>query len=349
MSDTNRTFRDRLRRPKPRVLTSVVANTVNYAVGRGLSMERIEVATGLARADLVNPETFLPEELGPTIWQLLSRAYPGQALSLHMASAAPFSLFGQWALAAQYAENLRSALQVLARYRFVLAERLQMSLIESASEGLFQSHHPLDEIDGGYGIESGFALLTRWLEEVLGVGDALLRVDFAHRPLGSSQAYESFFSVPVCFQQPHSALVFRREALDLPIQQRDPHLLQYIQGNLELLQENWQLISDPGQLSEIYNTVTYNAEFNEYSAEAIARQMNMSLRALQRLANGYGFTIRQLLESSRETKARQLLLNPSLSIETISELLGYSSDRAFRRAFKRWTGQTPAEFRQRLF
>ncbi|MGD1865784.1 MAG: AraC family transcriptional regulator, partial [Phormidesmis sp.] len=89
MSEPNRTFYDSSQKHK--MLTSIVANTFNYAVGRGLDVEQIAAATGLQRTDLVDPETRLPEELAPTIWKLLGEAYPGQALALHAAGAAPFS------------------------------------------------------------------------------------------------------------------------------------------------------------------------------------------------------------------------------------------------------------------
>lgn len=328
------------------MLTSIVANTFNYAVSRGLDMEQINAATGLTRTDLINPETRLPEVLAPTIWKLLSEAYPGQALALHAASAIPLTSMGQIAQAVKYAENLRSALQVLVKYRTVLSDQLHADLIESDSEAILRSHHPVDKIDGGYGAEAGFGVLRRLTQEILAKDDLLVRVEFIHQPFGALQDYENFFGVPVHFQQSHNALVFRRNALDLPTQRRDAYLFEYIQRNLDLLQDHWQLHGNPSQISQLYDAIARNAEISEYSAEALAQQLNMSLRALQRQARDRGFTVSQLLENAREAKARQLLTDPKLSIEAISAQLGYSDDRAFRRAFKRWTGQTPAEFRR---
>ena len=74
----------------------------------------------------------------------------------------------------------------------------------------------------------------------------------------------------------------------------------------------------------------------------------MSLRSLQRLVSDHGFTVRQLLENARKAKAQQLLCDPTLSVEAIATRLGYSDDHAFRRAFQRWTGKTPAAFRRQL-
>ncbi|MEL6161054.1 MAG: AraC family transcriptional regulator ligand-binding domain-containing protein [Cyanobacteria bacterium J06627_32] len=329
------------------MLTSIVANIFNYAVGRGLSVENIAAATGLRRTDLVNPETRLPEELAPTIWKLLGETYPGQSLALHAAGAAPFSSLGQLAPAMQYAKDARSALEALVQYRWILSDRLSIELIESESEASLHLQHPIDEMDGGYGAEAGMAVLTRLGKEIIGGESPLIRVNFKHSPFGALHVYETFFDVPVFFQQPHNALVFHREALDQPTQKGDIHLFQYIQGNLDLLQDHWRLHNSSSQISKLYDAIARNADSLEYNAEALAQQMNMSLRSLQRLAQEHGLTIRGLLDDARQTQAKQLLTDTTLKIEEISNQLGYSDERSFRRAFKRWTGQNPSKFRQR--
>ncbi|MEL7227947.1 MAG: AraC family transcriptional regulator ligand-binding domain-containing protein, partial [Cyanobacteria bacterium J06576_12] len=310
-------------------------------------IENIAAATGLRRTDLVNPETRLPEELAPTIWKLLGETYPGQSLALHAAGAAPFSSLGQLAPAMQYAKDARSALAALVQYRSILSDRLSIELIEADAEASLHLHHPIDEMDGGYGAEAGMALLTRFGKEIIGGESPLIRVHFKHLSFGALHVYETFFGVPVFFQQPHNALVFHREALDQPTQKGDIHLFRYIQGNLDLLQDHWRLHHDSSQISKLYDAITRNAESLEYSADALAQQMNMSMRSLQRLAQEHGLTIRGLLDDTRQAKARQLLTNTTLKIGEISNQLGYSDERSFRRAFKRWTGQNPSKFRQR--
>ncbi|MEM9272479.1 MAG: AraC family transcriptional regulator ligand-binding domain-containing protein [Cyanobacteria bacterium P01_F01_bin.143] len=346
ISELNDAFDDNSQRYK--MLTSIVANTFNYAVGRGLDIEKISAATGLKRTDLINPESRLPEDLAAKIWKLLGEEYPDQALALHAASAAPISSLGQLALAVQYAENARSSLEALVEYRSVLSDRLTMELVESEAEAIIKVDHPVGDIDGGYGAEAGLAILHRLGNEAVGGENPLLRVNFKHQPFGSLDVYESFFGIPVYFQQPYNALVLRREALDRPTKKGDKHLFRYIQGNLDLLQDHWQLHSNTSQMSELYEIIVRNAEFLEYSAEALAQQMNISLRSLQRLTKEYGLTIRQLMDNARKAQAKRLLRDSSLSIETISNRLSYSDTRAFRRAFKRWTGKTPSEFRNRF-
>ena len=117
---------------------------------------------------------------------------------------------------------------------------------------------------------------------------------------------------------------------------------------MNLARDRLVVPDDSPELSGVREAIAHNAERSEYGAQALARQLNMSLRALQRLTHEHGISVRQLLDDAREANARQFLSDPRLSVEAIAFLLGYSDDRAFRRAFKRWTGQTPAEFRKTI-
>ncbi|MEM1280448.1 MAG: AraC family transcriptional regulator ligand-binding domain-containing protein [Cyanobacteria bacterium P01_H01_bin.152] len=326
-------------------ITVAVASVFNYAVHRGISEQQLTAETGLIRTDLIAPETCLPAELLPSLWNILGNTYPGQAVGLQMASGAPLSVLGPISQIMKYAENLRSALKTFARYRSLLSAQLWLELVEADSEACLQMYHPLDVLDKGLAAESVITLIRRLVQQAIGGEDCLVRVEFAHQPHSLSRVYEAFFGVPVCFQQPCNALVFRRDALDTPTQQRDDYLFRYTQENLGLLQDRWGRFNDASPLTELQKTITHKAESYEYSAEGIARDMNMSLRSLQRLVNDHGITVRQLLESARKDNAQRLLSDPTLSVDAIATQLGYSDARAFRRAFKRWTSKTPVQFR----
>ena len=347
MSGINRKFSIGFSQSK--ALASIVANTYTYAIGRGVSLSSVHSLTGLSRFDLLNPEARLPEDVVPLIWTLLCKAYPEERLTLHMASGTSLSYFGSLTQCVQHADTLRSALQTFVRYQAILADQLYVDLVESDREGVLRWHNPMDEIDGGCSTEVTLAMLKRLVQSILGVDDFLVRVEFEHSPHPLPQAYNTFFGASVHFQRPCNEVVFRRAALDLPVLQSDPHLFKYIQGNLDLqLKKCGQPSTHVSPLSDLEGAIARNAESGEYTAEALARQMNISLRALQRLAKEHGLQIRQLLENARTERARQLLVDPTLGVEAIAAQLGYSDDRAFRRAFKRWTGRTPAEFRQHL-
>lgn len=344
MSEMVRQSGSRLSQPK--TLASIVANTYTYAVSRGVSSSRIHALTGLLRTSLLDPDARLPEEIVPMMWTLLREAHPAQVLTLHMAEGTPLSYFGLLAQCLQYADTLDAALETFIRYSPMLSDRLCLDWRESDSEAILRLYHPTDDIDGGCSSEVTLAMLKQLIQSIIGVDDFLVRVELVRSPYQGSQTDHDFWGTSVCFRQPGNALVFHRAALDWPVLQPDSHLFKYIQNNLELQLKACEPISHVSPLSELQAAIARNAESGDYTAEALARTMNMSLRALQRLAKAQGFTIRQLIDNAREERARQLLVDSTLGVEVISSELGYSDDRAFRRAFKRWAGQTPAEFRR---
>ena len=79
--------------------------------------------------------------------------------------------------------------------------------------------------------------------------------------------------------------------------------------------------------------------------ESISMQLHMSSRTLKRRLREHGFSFQQLLDEARRRDAIRLLEETTLSVEEIASRVGYTAHGNFIRAFRRWTGQTPAAFR----
>lgn len=86
----------------------------------------------------------------------------------------------------------------------------------------------------------------------------------------------------------------------------------------------------------------------EPSAERIAQALHLSLRSLQRHLADEGCRFDALLNECRQNLALQHLRDPQCSLAEISHLLGFADTSSFNRAFKRWTGVTPGQFRDGL-
>jgi AraC-like DNA-binding protein len=82
------------------------------------------------------------------------------------------------------------------------------------------------------------------------------------------------------------------------------------------------------------------------SLEEVAALMHLSARTLKRRLSEHGVTYSSLAERELREKAMVLLRSPDLSLEQVAERTGYSDVANFTRAFRRWTGQTPAQYRR---
>ena len=288
----------------------------------------------------------IPDDVLPSLWSaLVARSHPGVALSLEMARAAPLSCLGGLAHGAQFASDLREALGLLVQNRTVLADRLQLDLHENEDEAALVGSHPLDALDSGRTLETGIGVTARLIAEVLQVENCLLRVEFVHEPYGALEAYHSFFLAPVNFNQPRNALVFRRELLAAPVCQANVELFTYVGVHFDQIRQRIERDRFPAELSKLHEAIVDNAQRGDYATTSAAGRANLSLRSAQRLAAAHGTSLLGMIQEVRAANAKELLRDPEIGIEAVALIVGYSDDRAFRRAFKRWTGQTPSDFR----
>lgn len=334
-------------------MTTLSAGTgmamVAFALSRGLTMAEIQDAMSVTCHDLLNPEARLPEGAMPRLWVLLSERFPGEPLTLEMARAAPFSFFGGLADGAQFADDLRTAIGLMIKNRAVIADRLELYLREEQSEVRLVTWHPLNHIDSGRSAETGMALVARLFAEFLGVHNCVQRVTLSHKPSCDVAHYVDYFGAPVEFNAREIALVLKPEKLNTRIKHANVELFNYVETFFAGVQkQKTRFPSEPRELTLLREAATENVRRGIFGAASVAAAANMSLRTAQRITAAHGTSVQELIESVRETRAKEFLRDDRMDIGSIALLLGYSDDRAFRRAFQRWTGQSPSAYRHSL-
>jgi AraC-like DNA-binding protein len=90
----------------------------------------------------------------------------------------------------------------------------------------------------------------------------------------------------------------------------------------------------------------FGLRVGEAQLDLIRRKLGLSARTLQRKLQEEGTSYQELLEETQRTLAEFYLQKPEIAICEVSYLLGFAQPSAFHRAFRRWTGLTPGEFRQ---
>ncbi len=330
-----------------RMLASVFSGVVAYAVARGISLDTIIAETGIEAADLIEPGRRIPEQRMPRLWRLLATTFPDEVVGLEMARIAPVhDMFGPIGNAIRFASDIRTTLLCFSRYQGLLSANLEIHMIERPPEMLVTMHHPMDLLDDGFAAEMGLAVSYRIVREHLEVEGSIVRVEFSHQPHGPQAAYETFFEAPVVFGQPANALVIHQDWLDRPIRPSQPELLEYVFAHLDQALKTLQTQQQSRELTRVREAIAEDAKRQQYSAASLAKRLGMSERSLHRLTKSHQTTVQTLLDEARRANAEQLLRDPKFSIDEIAQLLGYASERSFRRAFERWTGHSPAQFRR---
>lgn len=188
-------------------------------------------------------------------------------------------------------------------------------------------------------------LLLRFCRERGGHADlAPFEVRFTHGARGESARYNRYFGERVRFDQPENLLVFDQDELERPLEAADPHLFPILQRHADDLLARLPLHDD--LVGQVRQLVTASLESGDIGLKEVAERLKIGARTLQRRLEGEGRPFYELVTETRATMARKYLRDPSLSLTEIAFRLGYSDLSAFSRAFRRWTRQTPLEFRR---
>lgn len=330
------------------VSNGTVMSVVASALSRGLSITEVQDAAGISCNILMNPVTRPPEDVMPRIVALLAERFPNEPITLDIARAAPFSFFGGLAEGARYADDLRTAIKLLAKNCSIISDQLEMTFYENSSEVKIVHNHPMNHMDGGRSAEIGSALIARLLNEFLGVPNCFERITFSHEPHCDQRHYADYFGVPVDFNADEISVIIKPAKLDVRIKQANVELFNYVQTHLSGIKKQIESAKEPKELKTLRKAAAENAHAGVFNAASVAAAANMSVRTAQRIAAENGTTLQGLIDKVREQRAIELLRDNHNDIVSIAFLLSYSDERAFRRAFRRWTGQTPSDFRKQL-
>jgi AraC-like DNA-binding protein len=157
-------------------------------------------------------------------------------------------------------------------------------------------------------------------------------------------AYEAFFGCPVRFDDSHTRVRFPAAYLAIPMPHSDPglHALLNRQAQALLL-----ALPDSDAFDRALQQVLLKLlPEGNVMLPRVARELHVSVRTLQRRLDARAMTWQALLDRTREQLARQYLRDRSLTLGDVALLLGFSEQSAFNRAFRRWTGDTPARVRK---
>ena len=158
----------------------------------------------------------------------------------------------------------------------------------------------------------------------------------------SLSPYRRIFRARLQFDAHRSALAFPTRWLDHPIATSDPLLHRHLEIEAkDLAAERQQHL-----VGKLRRLLLISLPLNNTGAGAVARELGMHQRTLNRRLRDEGTTFRQELEYIRYELARRWLAETDMPLSKISAALDYADATAFSRAFKRWSGASPTEWRR---
>jgi AraC-like DNA-binding protein len=190
---------------------------------------------------------------------------------------------------------------------------------------------------------AGWVSFGRWIS---GLDIAPTEVRFRHSAPADTTEHARIFRCPVLFGQPDNALVFPRRLLAAPLNQADAQ----VRGMLDAYAD--RLLAELRQGNSVLDRARLELarQLPERgpNLEAIAAALALSPRTLQRRLREGGLSFSQLVDETRQQLVLHYLRDPALELAEIAFLVGFSEPGSLARAFRRWTGTSPGEYRRHL-
>ena len=230
----------------------------------------------------------------------------------------------------------------LERYMRLVSQVTNVHLGEQGDEVHLRFEH-LVELSGETE-DCFFAFLILTMRTLYKPGFNPLRVAFRRpMPLEGAGPYEKLLRAPVSFSNVDGLLVFDKATLQLPLSGSCPELAQ-VNDNITI-----SYLAKLDKNDVVTGVVQKIIEFlpdGEFGRDKVAAALCMSPTTLQARLAQRGSNFQQLLDDTRKDMACSYLRQGGRSVTEVTFLLGFADTSNFTRAFKRWTGVSPTEFRQ---
>jgi AraC-like DNA-binding protein len=169
-------------------------------------------------------------------------------------------------------------------------------------------------------------------------------VEFQHNEPADISEHQQLFRCPIKFNSRTNKLHFPSSYLSLPIEKADASLCALLDRHAEELLAKFP--PRDSLVDQVRSIIASEFRGGDPSLEHVADQLRMTPRTLQRKLQELGTSHNELLEQMRRQLAMRYLREREMAICEVAYLLGFSESSSFHRAFKRWTGLTPKEFRE---
>jgi AraC-like DNA-binding protein len=200
----------------------------------------------------------------------------------------------------------------------------------------------------GYGnattLISTVATLTV-IHKITGLKIRPVEVSFAHVGPEYIEPYEDFFSCKVQFGRNFNRLVFRSEDLDAKSLKADKSINRFMMERLKEEADGVEVSADK-LLNDTRNLIKDALPSGIPTASEIGKHLGMSTRTLSRRLSEKGYSYQALVQNTKHKISTELLTQSSETVSEIAFQTGFSEQSAFNRAFRRWEGQSPLEYRK---
>jgi AraC-like DNA-binding protein len=299
---------------------------------------------GISAADIANPDLRIPHRILLKLLDISIQRSGDPSLGLHAGEFVEPGDFGPMQYAARNCRDYRTAVEINIRYIRLLDDTVNVSLTEEGEHAVFRiSVGPTLAHPGVNDFVVAAALSIS--RQYLGMTEPPTEVRVQHAEATNVAEYERLFQSLYRLGADDNAIVSPREILDRPLVRANPELSHAFELEADRLLKD--LPRSSGISRRVRELVLERLRRGDIGMGSIGKDLHMSVATLRRRLADEGTTHRDILDDVRRALALRHLEAGGLAVSEIAFLLGFSHVSSFSKAFRRWTGVAPLDYRAR--
>jgi len=312
----------------------------------GVSVTPMLKAAGITSDLLQDPKAkiSLQQEVG--FVRAVLNAIDDPDIGFHAGQGYRLNAFGSLGLAVASSEKVNDAIEVFLRYLCLSNTHFDISFFKDNGMAVlrFKDRYALQELRHFYlERDFSFALLsTRDMFPRTLVGKTLKVIHFDFDCPTEVEKYETLYGCPVKFSMPFNEFLFDQKYLDQALPQANSLARRLFEEQCE--SEKVEAFGPQGYGQKIRHAIQ-GSEGSIPGLEDFAREFHTTSRTIRRKLLAEGYSYQSLLSQELCRKAIHYLETTQLTVEQISQRMGYGESASFIHAFRRWTGKTPKAYR----
>jgi len=309
----------------------------------GIDADEILRRAGLQPDKLYTPNLRTKFSAQPKFWQAAVDLSKDPCIGLHLGEKMPVykgQILEYLLLSSQtFGEGLNRVFQ----YQRLISDAMHGDLTEGPEPYLtnyFSEHQYVTS----HLAEAMVVCLIRFLQSATDNHFSASKIVFTHSPNTDIEEYRRIFQCPVEFEAKSFKLYFANEMLNYRSLHAEPELLNM---HLQSAEQHLELLQKQDLITDIRSHIGALLETGDISLEVLSQRLGLTSRQLRHQLTLAGTSLQRLVNQHRTSLAKRLLSQTDEAISEIVYLTGFSEPSTFYRAFKRWEGVTPIEYRQR--
>lgn len=301
---------------------------------------------GISRKALTDPNILVPLDKHCRLLELAASHHNDASIGLKIGYQVHPRDMGPLGYTILNSPTVLTALQSFVRYLRVYARGCEFDLEVEGKSAYFRYRYTFMEpcaVGRRQEAECTLAMVKQVVEVVTSKKLELEAVGFEHPRPNDTSRHKQIFEAPLYFSQTDNSLKFDARILQREAAHAERRLFEVLEKHLvEVIDTR---VDEDDLVARVGNAIAKSLSTGVPSIDTVAATLFMTKRTLQRRLSDEGVLYNEFADEIRRKLAIQYVENTKMPLTEVAFLLGYSHISAFSRAFRRWMGQSPIDFR----